>query len=180
MSVKLDPIFNKTQLDETEGTSIEDQTFLNIMSSGFFKQDDGHWIAPLPFKPNKPSLENNKQIAERRAKSFDMNLRCNSVKRTHVLEFMQKLLDREHAQIAPKLSPECPSILSPSSLLTMKTSPDVKPFPLFGPKDMLKSQWKCAQGLAEEFWRRWKPNIFMNFRFVQSGKLTVVIYKLVT
>ncbi|CAC5415672.1 unnamed protein product [Mytilus coruscus] len=33
---------------------------------------------------------------------------------------------------------------------------DVKPFPLFGPKDMLKAQWKCAQGLAEEFWRRWK------------------------
>ncbi|XP_052089512.1 uncharacterized protein LOC127726248 [Mytilus californianus] len=52
--------------------------------------------------------------------------------------------------------PECPSILSPSSLLTMKTSPDVNPFPLFGPKDMLKAQWKCAQGLAEEFWRRWK------------------------
>ncbi|CAG2239411.1 unnamed protein product [Mytilus edulis] len=128
----------------------------SIYNTRFFKQDDGHWIAPLPFKPNKPSLENNKQIAERRAKSFDMNLRCNSVKRTHVLEFMQKLLDREHAQIAPKLSPECPSILSPSSLLTMKTSPDVKPFPLFGPKDMLKSQWKCAQGLAEEFWRRWK------------------------
>ncbi|XP_052089785.1 uncharacterized protein LOC127726448 [Mytilus californianus] len=109
MSVKLDPIFDKTKLDEKEGVSIEDQTFLNIMSSGFFKQDDGHWIAPLPFKPNKPSLENNKQIAERRAKSFDMNLRCNSVKRTQVLDFMQKLFDREHAQIAPKLSPgtEC-------------------------------------------------------------------------
>ncbi|CAC5377281.1 unnamed protein product [Mytilus coruscus] len=53
MSIKLDPIFDKTKLDEKEGVSIEDQTFLNIMSSGFFKQDDGHWIAPLPFKPNK-------------------------------------------------------------------------------------------------------------------------------
>lgn len=52
--------------------------------------------------------------------------------------------------------PECPSILSPSVLLTMKTSPDVRPFPTFYSKEMLKAHWKHVQGLSEEFWRRWR------------------------
>lgn len=54
------------------------KTFLNLISSRFFKQDDKHWIAPLTFKSNKPSLENIIQIAKRRSKSFYTNLRCNS------------------------------------------------------------------------------------------------------
>ncbi|CAC5369397.1 unnamed protein product [Mytilus coruscus] len=66
-SVRLDTIFDKIKLDENEGMSVEDQTFLNMMSSGFLKQDDGNWIAPLPFKPNKLLLENNRPIVERRA-----------------------------------------------------------------------------------------------------------------
>jgi hypothetical protein len=52
--------------------------------------------------------------------------------------------------------PECPSILSPSALLTMKTSPDVRPFPTFCSKEMLKAHWKHVQGLSEQFWRRWR------------------------
>jgi hypothetical protein len=50
--IRLDSIFKKTTLDEREGLSVEDHTFLSIVSSGFQKQDDGHWKAPLPFKPN--------------------------------------------------------------------------------------------------------------------------------
>lgn len=52
--------------------------------------------------------------------------------------------------------PESPCILTPSTLLTMKTDKDISPFPLYEPKDMLKSHWKHVQVLAEEFWRRWK------------------------
>ncbi|XP_062581170.1 uncharacterized protein LOC134242973 [Saccostrea cucullata] len=48
------------------------------------------------------------------------------------------------------------NLLMPSMLLTMKTYPDVGPFPPLGTKDALKSAWKNVQVLAEEFWRRWK------------------------
>lgn len=58
--IRLDSIFKKTTLDEREGLSVEDQIFLSIVSSGFQKQDDGHWKAPLPFKPNRPILTNNR------------------------------------------------------------------------------------------------------------------------
>ncbi|CAC5415379.1 unnamed protein product [Mytilus coruscus] len=90
MSVRLNPIFDKTKLDEKEGMSVEDQTVLKIVPSGFLKQDAGHRIAPLPFKPYKPFLENSKQIAHHRTKSFDMNLGWNSERRTHVVDKVAK------------------------------------------------------------------------------------------
>ena len=52
--------------------------------------------------------------------------------------------------------PECPSILTPATLLTMKPNPDVEPFRPFNSKEMILSHWKRVQGLAEEFWHRWK------------------------
>lgn len=50
---------------------------------------------------------------------------------------------------------ESPHLITPSMLLTMKTSPDVKPFPPLCTKDALKSAWKNVQVMAEDFWRRW-------------------------
>jgi len=52
--------------------------------------------------------------------------------------------------------PENPLVLSPSMLLTQKTSLDVTPFEELGPKDMYRSQWKRAQHLANVFWKRWR------------------------
>jgi hypothetical protein len=37
----------------------------------------------------------------RRAKTFDVNLSKDSVKREHFLSFMQKLFDNGHAELAP-------------------------------------------------------------------------------
>lgn len=52
--------------------------------------------------------------------------------------------------------PESPCVLSPSMLLTQKTQTDNISLQSFGSKDMLKSQWKQVQYLAEEFWSRWR------------------------
>ncbi|XP_033755843.1 uncharacterized protein LOC117338595 [Pecten maximus] len=52
--------------------------------------------------------------------------------------------------------PESPVLLTPSMLLTSKTSCDVNPFPPYNTKDVLRSTWKHVQSLAEEFWRRWR------------------------
>ena len=52
--------------------------------------------------------------------------------------------------------PENPEVLSPSVLLTHKKGQnDITSLPQFGIKDMLRSQWKLVQGLADEFWSRW-------------------------
>ncbi|VDI02925.1 Hypothetical predicted protein [Mytilus galloprovincialis] len=79
------------------------------MNSGFVKNSDGCWVAPLPFHEHRPILENNKQVALKRAKSFDYSLKINSTKREHVIQFMQKIIENVHAETAPPLaiSSEC-------------------------------------------------------------------------
>ena len=49
--------------------------------------------------------------------------------------------------------PDQPEILSPNILLTHKNSLDEPIMPAqFSVKDMIRSQWKLVQGLADEFW----------------------------
>ena len=52
--------------------------------------------------------------------------------------------------------PESTCLLTPSLLLTQKSSPASYPFPAFGQKDLLQKQWKHVQVLAEEFWQKWR------------------------
>ena len=56
--------------------------------------------------------------------------------------------------------PDSPFVLTTNTLLTQKHSSD-SDFPEFGNigmKDMLKSEWKRVQGLANQFWKRWKSD----------------------
>ena len=52
--------------------------------------------------------------------------------------------------------PECPTVLSPSMLLTHKSDCVTGPPGDFDVKDIYKSQWKMVQHLANQFWTRWK------------------------
>lgn len=61
--------------------------------------------------------------------------------------------------------PASPCVLSLSMLLTQKSQTDTDiSLSSFGTKDILRSQWKRVQGLAEEFWSRWRrvPSPFAN------------------
>ena len=52
--------------------------------------------------------------------------------------------------------PDQPEILSPNILLTHKHSLDEPTMPVqFSVKDIIRSQWKLVQGLADEFWSKW-------------------------
>lgn len=62
--------------------------------------------------------------------------------------------------------PEDPFILTPSILLTQKTSSSaVDTFQHLDVKDMYKSQWKCVQVLAEIFWKRWKSQYLSQLQY---------------
>ena len=54
-----------------------------------------------------------------------------------------------------------PFVLSPATLLTMKTDHRVA-FPVdnFDVKDLYRSQWRQVQQLANTFWTRWKDGYF--------------------
>lgn len=73
---------------------------------------------------------------------------------TFMSEICAFVNNRPHMDVS--CSSDSPHLLTPSMLLTMKTSPNVKPFPPLSTKDALKSAWKNVQVMAEDIWRRLK------------------------
>lgn len=54
-------MFKQTVIDECEGLSVEDQTILDIMVSGFQMSASCKLTAPLPFRICRPLLHNNRE-----------------------------------------------------------------------------------------------------------------------
>ncbi|XP_053381914.1 uncharacterized protein LOC128549337 [Mercenaria mercenaria] len=99
-----DPVFAQTANDDKFSPSVDDLEFLDLMDKGFRKTSDGRWSAPLPFRSSRSCLPNNRTDAMRRAKSLHFNLMKNPVKRNLMVEFMAKIFDKGHAEVAPPLS----------------------------------------------------------------------------
>ncbi|XP_056003773.1 uncharacterized protein LOC130049788 [Ostrea edulis] len=101
-----DPVFLKTPLDEKVGMSVEDRQFLDIVGAGFHRDEEGFWTSPLLFRPDWPRLDNNYSMAFKRARNLQRSLLNDSVKDSHFIEFMQKILKNGHTERAPPLQPE--------------------------------------------------------------------------
>ncbi|XP_071153735.1 uncharacterized protein [Mytilus edulis] len=97
------PLFEKTRDDDKPGQSYEDKMFMKQMDNEFVRDSEGSWVAPLPFRvPRQPLLSNRPQ-ALHRANILDASRNRNPVKREHFLTFMSKILDNNHAELAPPL-----------------------------------------------------------------------------
>ncbi|XP_071145072.1 uncharacterized protein [Mytilus edulis] len=97
------PLFEKTRDDDKPGHSYEDKMFMKQMDNEFVRDSDGSWVAPLPFRVPRQQLPSNRQQALHRANMLDTSLNRNPVKREHFLTFMSKILDNNHAELAPPL-----------------------------------------------------------------------------
>ncbi|KAK7885901.1 hypothetical protein WMY93_025522 [Mugilogobius chulae] len=96
-------VFLRTIHDHQIAPSIEDQRFLEIMDKGFYQDDSNSWVAPLPFRHPRRKLPNNREYAEKRFASLERNLQKKPEMKQHFFEFMQKLFDNHHAELAPPL-----------------------------------------------------------------------------
>ncbi|KAK3088225.1 hypothetical protein FSP39_016350 [Pinctada imbricata] len=96
-------VFIRTSEDEKPGLSRDDRSFLNIMSNNFNKDEEGHWICPLPLREDRPRLANDYPLALKRAQMLDQSLRKDPIKRDHFITFMDKMLRNAHAERAPEL-----------------------------------------------------------------------------
>ena len=63
-------VFAKTPDDEKIRLSRDDRDFLAIMEDGVVRDENGNWIAPLPFRKYKPRLKNNLMQALQRARNL--------------------------------------------------------------------------------------------------------------
>lgn len=96
-------VFCRTNKDNQLAPSIEDTTFLEMMEDKFIKDDTNSWVAPLPFRTPRRLLPNNREYAYKRLMSLRRTLDKKPDMQAHYIEFMQKILDNNHAEVAPPL-----------------------------------------------------------------------------
>lgn len=97
-------VFTRTPDDHKLAPSVEDMQFLQIMDSEFYQDSDNSWVGPLPFRSPRQHLPNNRQLAYDRLMSLRRTLEKRPEMKSHFLEFMEKMLSRGHAEVAPALS----------------------------------------------------------------------------
>lgn len=68
--------------------------------------DSNSWVAPLPFKPNKPRLPNNRCQAARHIESLRHTLERKPDMKEHFFKFMQTMFDSDQAELAPTMQPQ--------------------------------------------------------------------------
>lgn len=96
-------VFMKTEHDNEPALSFEDETFLKIMHTGFKRNEQNNWIAPLPFRLPRPRLPNNRAQALSRLNSLRRTLNKNPEMKEQFVSFMEKLFENGHAESAPPL-----------------------------------------------------------------------------
>ncbi|KAL0168120.1 hypothetical protein M9458_036342, partial [Cirrhinus mrigala] len=96
-------VFACTDKDNMLAPSIENLKFIKIMDTEVFKDDTQRWVAPLPFRSPRRQLPNNRDYSMKRLKSVCHTLEKKPEMKEHDIQFMQNMIDREHAELAPVL-----------------------------------------------------------------------------
>ncbi|XP_028254480.1 uncharacterized protein LOC114430714 [Parambassis ranga] len=96
-------VFNRTKHDEKPALSRDDQMFLNIMEKEVYQDEENSWVAPLPFRSPRQPLPSNREQAMKRLLSLKRTLDKKPEMKSQYIDFMQKMLDNDHAELAPPL-----------------------------------------------------------------------------
>ncbi|KAL2089355.1 hypothetical protein ACEWY4_014043 [Coilia grayii] len=90
-------VFQKTKEDNKLALSIEDERFLQIMDKHMYKDGANSWVAPLPFRHPRPCLPLSC------LSSLCRTLERKPSMKEQFIGFMQKILNNDHAEVAPQL-----------------------------------------------------------------------------
>ncbi|XP_030209647.1 uncharacterized protein LOC115541880 [Gadus morhua] len=96
-------VFNETDSDNKPAPSFEDIIFLEIMEREMYRGTSNNWVAPLPFRVPRQRLSNNREQVFTRFTSLEKTLRRKPEMRGQFVEFMKKIFDNGHAEVAPPL-----------------------------------------------------------------------------
>ncbi|XP_062831748.1 uncharacterized protein LOC134297634 [Anolis carolinensis] len=94
------PIIEVTERDEQTAFSKNDQKFLEMMNSQVTQVSEANWTAPLPFKPEKPSLPNNRDVALHRLLSLRRRMLKDPKVKTQITQFVEDLFKSNDAEPA--------------------------------------------------------------------------------
>ena len=85
--------------------SMEDRKFIDIMNHSLTRSELGNWEAPLPLREETKVLPDNRKDALRRLKSTRRTLDKKPLMSQHYFDFMQKLVENDHAEPVPDEEP---------------------------------------------------------------------------
>jgi hypothetical protein len=94
-------VFALTAEDNKPGLWVEDKRFVEIMEQNMTKNKSGNWTSPLPSQNLVQTLPNSRDAALKRLKSTCQTLSRKPLTKQHYLDFMQQVLDKELAELAP-------------------------------------------------------------------------------
>ncbi|KAL4008325.1 hypothetical protein ACER0C_002177 [Sarotherodon galilaeus] len=102
-------VFARTPNDHKLAPSMEDLEFLKIMEAECYQDSSKSWVAPLPFRSPRRRLPNNRKQVLERLVSLRRSLEKRPRMKADFLEFMEKMLKKAHAEVAPPMQPgqEC-------------------------------------------------------------------------
>ncbi|XP_041431208.1 uncharacterized protein LOC121397779 [Xenopus laevis] len=96
-------VFQESKDDDKQALSIQDQAFLQIMDKDTHQDDSHSWVAPLPFRTPRCKLPSNREQAMIRLASLHRTLHGKPGMKRDFTEFIKKMLDNDHAEIARPL-----------------------------------------------------------------------------
>lgn len=96
-------IFKQTKEDNMLALSGEDEAFLDIMDNKFTKDKANSWVAPLPFRCPRERLPTNRDQAVSHLLSLRRSLKKKTDMKDHYVDFLETMLKKGHAEIAPPL-----------------------------------------------------------------------------
>jgi len=96
-----DNVFLRSVDDNKSGMSMEDRKFIDIVNHSLTRIKSGHWEAPLPLREETRVLPDNQKDTLRCLKSTIWTLDKKPSMRKHYFDFMQKLLENDHAEPVP-------------------------------------------------------------------------------
>ncbi|XP_061793005.1 uncharacterized protein [Nerophis lumbriciformis] len=96
----LESDFNERKVEDSH-FSQEDLRFISIMERVVKMQEDGHCELPLPFKKDRPNLQNNKKCAEHRLKCLKKRFERDKPYHKDYMKFMNETIERGDAEKVP-------------------------------------------------------------------------------
>lgn len=97
----LEADFKERDCSNTLAPSREDRQFLAIVSEGIEHLSNGHYELPLPLKPQKKHLPNNREMAVHRLKHLRKRMESDTKYKEDYTAFMKNMIDQGHAEKVP-------------------------------------------------------------------------------
>lgn len=93
-------IFDKTREDDKPALSVDDQVFLDIVDREVYQDEGNSWVAPLPFRSPRQCLPSNREQAMKHICFLRKTLGRKPDMKRQYIDFMQKMLENDHAEPA--------------------------------------------------------------------------------